>query len=97
MSLPNDHVPSQISVRKRCIVPSNSRLFLSEVLSLSRDPPNIPPTPPSLAGWAAIPVAAPTFAALRRLFVVTQPQDLGRGRDAGQYPRRYSNLQRPGL
>eukprot|EP00913_Durusdinium_trenchii_P000068 g62.t1 len=43
--------------------------------------------------WAAIPVAAPTFAALRRLFVVTQPQDLGRGRDAGQYPRRYSNLQ----
>ncbi|CAK9088764.1 Serine/threonine-protein kinase EDR1 (MAPKK kinase EDR1) (Protein ENHANCED DISEASE RESISTANCE 1) (AtEDR1) (Serine/threonine/tyrosine-protein kinase 10) [Durusdinium trenchii] len=44
-------------------------------------------------GWAAIPVAAPTFAALRRLFVVTQPQDLGRGRDAGQYPRRYSNLQ----
>ncbi|CAK9088762.1 Probable serine/threonine-protein kinase pats1 (Protein associated with the transduction of signal 1) [Durusdinium trenchii] len=44
-------------------------------------------------GWAAVPVSEKTFEALKKLFVVTQPEQLGEGRDCKDYRRKYSNLQ----
>ncbi|CAK9006731.1 unnamed protein product [Durusdinium trenchii] len=44
-------------------------------------------------GWAAEPVSEKTFEALKKLFVVTQPEQLGKGRDCKDYGRKYSNLQ----
>lgn len=43
-------------------------------------------------GWIAVPVAEETFQKLSALFVVTQPRELGTGRDAASYSRAYSNL-----
>ncbi|CAE7851831.1 unnamed protein product, partial [Symbiodinium sp. KB8] len=42
--------------------------------------------------WIAVPVAEETFQKLSALFVVTQPRELGTGRDAASYSRAYSNL-----
>eukprot|EP00438_Fugacium_kawagutii_P014603 Skav236045 [mRNA] locus=scaffold2302:40907:41834:+ [translate_table: standard] len=44
------------------------------------------------AGWIAVPVAEDMLQKLSKLFVVTQPRELGTGRDAATYPRPYNNL-----
>ncbi|CAK9006688.1 unnamed protein product [Durusdinium trenchii] len=43
-------------------------------------------------GWAACPVTGETLSALRTMFVVNHPAELGRGRDADSYPRKYNDL-----
>ncbi|CAK9050515.1 unnamed protein product [Durusdinium trenchii] len=43
-------------------------------------------------GWALHPVAGDELRTIRRMFVVRQPDELGKGRDAMTYDQTYSNL-----
>ncbi|CAK9020889.1 unnamed protein product [Durusdinium trenchii] len=43
-------------------------------------------------GWTACPVTGDTLNTLRKMFVVDQPGELGKGRDADSYPRKYNAL-----
>eukprot|EP00438_Fugacium_kawagutii_P000851 Skav222062 [mRNA] locus=scaffold707:228595:229479:- [translate_table: standard] len=58
------------------------------------DPPEYWSLDESLSqGWATIPVDAETLTKLQRLFVVTMPSELGKGRDAQKYHRSYKDLE----
>jgi len=72
---------------------------LREKLSQPSIPKQLPKEVPSYwsgqdldQGWIAVPVAEEIFQKLSALFVVTQPRELGTGRDAASYSRAYSNL-----